>query len=98
MTPTKKMDSLKELTPRRNKPSSAKNPATKKTAQKADKEKKEESKDMSKYECIACGYIYDPAKGDASQGVKPGTAFEDLPADWVCPDCGAGKDQFEKLS
>jgi rubredoxin len=82
---------------RTNKPSSAKNPATKKTAVKAEPEKKEEKKEMSKYECIACGYIYDPAKGDPSQGVKPGTSFDDLPADWVCPDCGAGKDQFEQI-
>ncbi len=87
----------KKVTPRTNKPSSVKNPANKNTAIKVKPEKKEEKKEMSKYECIACGYIYDPAKGDPSQGVKPGTSFDDLPADWVCPDCGAGKDQFEKI-
>jgi rubredoxin len=97
MSPTVKKPADKKPTPRTNKPSSAKNPATKKPAVKAELEKKEEKKEMSKYECIACGYIYDPAKGDPSQGVKPGTSFDDLPADWVCPDCGAGKDQFEKL-
>lgn len=51
---------------------------------------------MSKYRCIVCGYIYDPAKGDADSGINPGTPFEALPADWVCPVCGAGKDSFEK--
>jgi len=52
---------------------------------------------MEKYECIVCGYIYDPAKGDPDNGVAPGTAFEELPDDWVCPDCGVGKSEFEKL-
>lgn len=50
---------------------------------------------MAKYECLVCGYIYDPEKGDPSAGVQPGTAFDDLPDDWVCPECGAGKDMFE---
>jgi rubredoxin len=54
--------------------------------------------DMAKYECLVCGYIYDPAKGDADGGVAPGTAFEDLPDDWVCPECGAAKDMFEKMA
>jgi len=44
---------------------------------------------MDKYECIACGYIYDPAIGDPSTGIEPGTSFDDLPEDWVCPDCWA---------
>jgi len=52
---------------------------------------------MQKYECLACGYVYDPATGDPDDGVAPGTAFEDLPDDWVCPDCGVGKDMFEPL-
>ena len=47
---------------------------------------------MKKYVCDVCGYVYDPAKGDPDNGVQPGT--EDLPADWVCPECGAGKDEF----
>jgi Rubredoxin len=51
---------------------------------------------MDKYVCSVCGYVYDPAKGDPEQGVKPGTLFADLPADWCCPVCGAAKDQFEK--
>jgi flavin reductase (DIM6/NTAB) family NADH-FMN oxidoreductase RutF/rubredoxin len=53
------------------------------------------SGDMKKYKCTVCGYIYDPAKGDPDGGIKPGTAFEDIPDDWVCPVCGVGKDQFE---
>jgi len=52
---------------------------------------------MKKYKCIMCGYVYDPAAGDPDNGVQPGTAFEDLPDDWVCPDCGAGKDMFEEI-
>lgn len=52
---------------------------------------------MKKWECQACGYIYDPAVGDEDNGVKPGTAFEDLPEDWVCPMCGADKGMFEEL-
>lgn len=49
---------------------------------------------MKKYVCDVCGYVYDPAAGDPDNGISPGTAFEDLPADWVCPLCGVGKDQF----
>ncbi len=52
---------------------------------------------MSKWECTNCGYIYDPAEGDPTQGIEPGTAFEDLPEDWVCPDCGAPKEEFEEI-
>ncbi|WP_020588140.1 rubredoxin [Desulfobacter curvatus] len=51
---------------------------------------------MDKYVCGPCGYVYDPAEGDADGGIDPGTAFEDLPEDWVCPVCGASKDEFEK--
>ena len=50
---------------------------------------------MGKYVCTVCGYIYDPALGDPENGIAEGTAFEDLPDDWVCPVCGADKDQFE---
>jgi rubredoxin len=56
-----------------------------------------EVKAMDKYECTVCGYIYDPSSGDPDNGIKPGTSFEDLPDDWTCPDCGASKDQFEKI-
>lgn len=48
---------------------------------------------MKKYVCDVCGYEYDPAAGDPPQA-PAGTAFENLPADWTCPVCGAGKDQF----
>ena len=46
-----------------------------------------------KYEC-PCGYVYDPAVGDPDNGIAPGTAWEDLPEDWVCPVCGLSKDAF----
>ena len=49
---------------------------------------------MPKHVCDLCGYVYDSAEGDSEHGVKPGTAFEALAADWVCPLCGAGKDMF----
>lgn len=51
---------------------------------------------MDKYRCTVCGYIYDPEAG-SPPGTEPGTAFEDLPDDWVCPQCGVGKDMFEKV-
>lgn len=50
---------------------------------------------MKKWKCSICGYIYDPSKGDPENGINPGTAFENIPDDWVCPLCGAGKDMFE---
>jgi rubredoxin len=53
---------------------------------------------MKKYVCDTCGYVYDPAEGDPGSNGKPGTAFEDLPADWTCPQCGAGKDKFSPIS
>jgi rubredoxin len=52
---------------------------------------------MKKYVCDVCGWVYDPAKGDPDNGVAPGTPFQSLPADWVCPECGADKDQFEEI-
>ena len=52
---------------------------------------------MDKWECTVCGYIYDPAAGDPTTGVAPGTAFEDLPDGWTCPDCGAKKELFEQI-
>ncbi len=50
---------------------------------------------MEKYICSVCGYEYDPEEGDPDGDIAPGTAFADLPEDWVCPVCGADKDQFE---
>jgi rubredoxin len=49
---------------------------------------------MQKYVCEVCGYVYDPAVGDPDNGVAAGTSFDALPADWVCPVCGADKDSF----
>jgi rubredoxin len=53
---------------------------------------------MSKYICEICGYIYDPMKGDPSQGIPAGTSFEKLPDDWKCPICGVEKNMFKKMS
>lgn len=53
---------------------------------------------MGKYRCTVCGYIYDPAVGDSTQGIVAGTAFEELPESWVCPECGVAKSEFEKIS
>ncbi|MBP7050852.1 MAG: rubredoxin [Phycisphaerae bacterium] len=50
-----------------------------------------------KYKCVLCGYIYDPAVGDPDNGVEPGTSFQELPDDWVCPECGADKSEFEPV-
>lgn len=58
-------------------------------------EEKKENKGT--YECDVCHYLYDPAAGDEGSGIKAGTSFEELPEDWVCPICGAGKDDFSKL-
>lgn len=49
---------------------------------------------MQKHRCIPCDYIYDPVLGDPDNGIAPGTAFDDLPDDWVCPVCYVGKDEF----
>jgi flavin reductase (DIM6/NTAB) family NADH-FMN oxidoreductase RutF/rubredoxin len=60
-------------------------------------EKKEVTTKMAKYKCSVCDYVYDPELGDPESGVAPGTPFEELPDNWVCPVCGAEKDQFEKV-
>ena len=52
----------------------------------------------NKWECTVCGYVYDPAQGDPEAGVASGTAFEDLPDEWVCPLCGVTKDMFNELT
>ena len=52
---------------------------------------------MEKWKCLVCEYIYEQEKGDPDNGVATGTKFEDIPDDWVCPLCGVGKDQFEKI-
>jgi rubredoxin len=50
---------------------------------------------MQEYVCGVCGYVYNPEEGDPDAGIEAGTAFEDLPEEWVCPVCGAGKEEFE---
>ncbi len=52
---------------------------------------------MKKYVCDVCGYIYDEAAGEPDNGIEPGTAWEDVPEDFVCPLCGVGKDQFSEV-
>jgi flavin reductase (DIM6/NTAB) family NADH-FMN oxidoreductase RutF/rubredoxin len=59
--------------------------------------KKEVAPKMSKYECSICGYVYDPELGDPEGAIESGTPFEQVPDDWVCPVCGASKDQFDKV-
>ena len=54
-----------------------------------------EAATVQKWICGSCGFIYDPAEGDPDGGITPGTAFEDIPADWFCPVCGARKRDFE---
>ncbi len=66
------------------------------TAPEQTETKKTES-GMKKYRCDICGYVYDPDAGDDAEGVAPGTAFEDLPDDFECPVCGAGKDEFSEM-
>jgi rubredoxin len=53
---------------------------------------------MDRYVCTVCGYIYDPKEGDMDSGIAPGTSFEDIPDDWLCPLCGVPKSDFEKES
>ncbi|MFM1534081.1 rubredoxin [Helcococcus ovis] len=52
---------------------------------------------MTKWECTACGYIYDPEVGDPDSGIEPGTSFDEIPEDWTCPICGVDKSLFEEL-
>ena len=52
---------------------------------------------MKKYRCTVCDWVYDPESGDPDAGIAPGTAFEDLPDDFVCPLCGVGKEDFEPI-
>ncbi len=70
---------------------------TPKTAPSYIEEKREVTPKMAKYKCTVCGYIYDPGLGDPDGGIKSETPFEQIPDDWVCPVCGASKDQFEKI-
>ena len=53
--------------------------------------------EFKQYICVVCGYIYDEELGDPEAGIQPGTRWEDVPADWSCPDCGASKEDFELM-
>ena len=50
-----------------------------------------------RWQCLACSYVYDEAKGWPDDGIAPGTRWQDVPDDWVCPECGATKDDFEMI-
>jgi rubredoxin len=52
---------------------------------------------VKRYRCLSCNFIYDPAEGDPDGGIAPGTAFEDIPDGWTCPQCGATKEDFEAM-
>lgn len=96
----KALDLCKELGKRVSENASGKSGVTPSSEQSPVKveQEKSEVKEMSKYACKVCGYVYDPALGEPNSGIPPGTPFEKLPDDWVCPVCGATKDQFEKVS
>lgn len=70
---------------------------TPKTAPSYVEEKEKAAPKMAKYKCTVCSYIYDPELGDPDGGIKPGTPFEEIPDDWVCPICGAAKNEFERM-
>ncbi len=53
--------------------------------------------DSPKFLCPSCGYVYDPEDGDMTAGIAPGTPFEDLPDDWICPLCGINKSEFTEI-
>jgi rubredoxin len=55
----------------------------------------QEREAMQQYICTVCGFVYNPEEGDEDGGIAPGTPFENIPDDWVCPVCGAGKQDFE---
>lgn len=53
--------------------------------------------DFKHYECIICGFIYSEEEGLPYEGIKPGTRWDDIPDDWMCPDCGLSKAKFEMI-
>lgn len=69
------------------------------TVSQSSQQQQDSTESYEKWKCIerGCNYIYDPAIGDATQGIAPGTKFEDLPDNWLCPVCNKGKDHFVKL-
>ena len=59
--------------------------------------KKDIKMEYKKWECNVCGWIYDEEKGNPEEGIEPGTRWEDVPDDWVCPECGVGKEDFDMM-
>ena len=53
--------------------------------------------EFKKYVCIVCGFVYDEEQGLPDEGIAPGTKWDDVPEDWLCPDCGVGKSDFEMV-
>lgn len=53
--------------------------------------------EMKTFQCVVCGLVYDESKGWPSDGIPPGTRWSDVPADWKCPECGVGKDEFDMV-
>ena len=62
------------------------------------KENSKAADNVDSYQCDDCGWIYDPALGDPDGGIAPGTPWEEIPDDWICPVCGAEKDVFTKVA
>ena len=56
-----------------------------------------EAEPFKKWMCVVCGWIYDEEMGDPDSGLGPGTRWDEVPESWVCPDCGAGKEDFEMV-
>ena len=52
---------------------------------------------MRQWQCMVCGFVYDEAKGLPEEGIAPGTSWDDIPDDWVCPECGVGKEDFDMV-
>jgi rubredoxin len=60
-------------------------------------EVRQDAEPFAKWHCVTCGHIYDEAIGDSDTGLAPGTRWADVPADWYCPDCGATKEDYERV-
>jgi rubredoxin len=52
---------------------------------------------MKSWMCVICGHVYEEEQGDPANGIPPGTRWEDVPLSWRCPDCGAGKEDYEMI-
>lgn len=56
-----------------------------------------EDEQVKKWQCMVCGFVYDEEQGLPEEGIAPGTPWQDIPDDWMCPDCGVGKEDFEMV-